>query len=216
VPHQKSTAVSTDQQQQTQDQPASHKFEFINTTTDIQYSGPGSRSIARSHVMRNFHRKKGKSRLHQSNLQGPGTSQSLLATAQVRGQSNPNRGPSRFTDVDNTWLHKLDENAMHYMIHSENKDDTGNKSGLLLGVLRHQGRSEGHHELQMSSLWALPVDAHAVELIHHCKPFLFQICSGHCLCIHSLIYYRMPSISRNLITYHPLKTFRSSPRLSFL
>jgi hypothetical protein len=175
VPNQKSTAISMDQQQQTQDQPASPQFEFINTTTDVQYSGPGSRSIARSHVMRNFHRKKGKSRPHQANLQGPGTSQSLLATAQVQGQSNPNRGPSRFTDVGDTGLHKLDENAMHYLIHSENKGDVVNNSGLLLGVPRRQGRNEGHHELQMSNLWALPVDAHAVELIHHCKPFLFQI-----------------------------------------
>jgi len=35
VPHQKSTALSMDQQQQTQGSPTSLQFEFINTTTDV-------------------------------------------------------------------------------------------------------------------------------------------------------------------------------------
>ena len=183
VPHQKSTASCLDQQKQTQGQPTSPQFEFINTTTNVQYSGIGSRSVARSHVMRNFHRKKGKSRLQQANLHGPRTSQSLLPTAQVQGQSGPNRSLSGLIGAEDTRLNRLDENAMHGLTHSDKAGSSDNKSALWLRP-RHQERDKEHRKLPISNLWALSVDAHAAELIYHCKPHLFHICSGQFLPIH--------------------------------
>jgi hypothetical protein len=194
VTHQKYAASSTGQQQQTQDPPASPQFEFINTTTDAQYSEPGSRGVARSHVMRNFHRKKGKSRLQQGNLQGPSTSQSLLTPAQVQGQSTTNRGSSRLIDVDETGLHRLDEDSKRDLIHSEKGDGAGNNSALWLRVPQRQECYEGSRELPMSNLWALPVDTHATELISHCKPCLHYICNGHCLPVHWSIHHPVQSI----------------------
>jgi hypothetical protein len=199
VPYRKSTTSSMDQQQQTQGQPASPQFVFINTTTDIQYSGPGSRSVARSHVMRKFHRKRGKSRLQQANVHGPSTPQSLVAAAQVHAQSNPNRSSSRLIDVDNPGLHRLDENSMHDLTHSEEEDSAGNSSALWLRVPRRQ---EVRRQLPMSNLWALPVDAYATELIYHCKSCLFHICSGHCLPLHWPIHYLI-LISHELSSSHP-------------
>lgn len=174
VPHERSTSSSTDrQQQQQQGQLTSPQFAFINTTTAVQYSGQRSRSVARSHVMRNFHRKKGKSRLQQANLDGPSTSRSFLATGQVQGQSNPNSSSSRLIDVDQPNLHRLGENAIQNVTYSGKESGAGNNSTLLwLREPRHEERHEEHRELPASNLWVLPVDAHATELIYHCKPCL--------------------------------------------
>lgn len=183
VPHQKSTTSSIDQQRQTQDQSAFRQFEFINTTTNVQYSGRGSRTVARSHVMRNFHRKKGKSKLQQKNLHSPGASPSIFAPARVQGESNANRSSSRLIGVDGPGLHRLDENAMHDLTQSEKEGNAENYSALWLRP-PYQGSDQERHELPMSNLWALPVDAHATELICHCKPCLFHICSGQGLHAH--------------------------------
>jgi hypothetical protein len=193
VPHQKSTTSSIDKQKQTQGQPASPQFVFINTTTDVQYSGRGSRSVARSHVMRNFHRKKGKSKLQQANTYGPSASQSLLATAQVQGPLNPNRSLSRLTEVGDAELHRIDENTTHYLTHSENEGGADNNPALWQCVPPRRRRDEGPHELPMNNLWALPVDAHATELIYHCKPCPLHICYSHCF-VHSSIHYLILSV----------------------
>jgi len=78
----------------------------------------------------------------------------------------------------------LDENVKRYLTDAKNEDDACNNLELWLYAPRLQGRDEGHHELPMSNLWALPVDGHAPELIYHCKLCLFQVCSGHCLPVH--------------------------------
>jgi hypothetical protein len=163
VPHERSASSSTNQQQQQQDRLVPLQFAFINTTTALQYSSQGSRSVARSHIMRNFHKRKVKSRLQQANLDGPSTSQSLLATGQVHGQSNPNSSSSRLIDVENSKIHRLDGNALQNVTYSGEECEP-----------QHQVRHKGRRELPISNLRALPVDAHATELIYHCKLCLFH------------------------------------------
>jgi hypothetical protein len=168
--------------------------------------------------MRNFHRRKVKSRLQQTNLDGPSTSQSLRVTGQVHGQSNPNSGSSRLIGVENSEIHRLDGNALQNVTYSREECGAGNNSASLwLREPRLQVHHKERRELPMSNLWALPVDAHATELIYHCKPCLFH----SIFIVKSLsnpVYptnYTRPMLCK-LITYHSQKTFRYSPRVLFL
>jgi hypothetical protein len=158
-------------QKQEGEQSRSPTFEFINTTTDVQYSGPGSRSAARSHVMRNFHKRKGKSRPEHARLWGQGSSLPALANPLSHEVSSPNTTYPVGIEVYGqrvAALRQPDENA------TESEEKTSglhNDLELWLPVQQHQKPPE----LPMSNPWALPIDQHAGELISHCKRFLIYI-----------------------------------------
>jgi hypothetical protein len=57
-------------------------FEFINTSTASQYSGDGSRTAARSHVMRTFHRQRGRSKTPTTSTTSSGASSPILSSRQ--------------------------------------------------------------------------------------------------------------------------------------
>jgi len=154
----------TNQEGQQLGQVTPHQFAFINTTDGVQYSGQGSKSVVRSHVMRNFHRQKKKSRMKQADLDSPENSKSFPSIDQRLGQANPYSS----MDGDNPWLHREDNKAVKSLINSSKENEPGKNSAL---VLQRQRHDEGG-ELLMSNLWPLPVDAHATELIYHCKPCL--------------------------------------------
>lgn len=159
-----------------QDQPPSPTFEFINTTTDVQYSGPGSRSVARSHVMRNFHKRKGKSRLEHTKPCDPGLSLQPLYIRQRLGVSSlksiRQRQIGTYGQVA-PMPHRPSEDAIES---GEKSSGPPSDSALRLQVSKHQNPPE----LPMSNLWALPIAPYAYELIQHCKPY-FHIWHGLCL-----------------------------------
>jgi hypothetical protein len=171
--------------------PVVPEFEFIHTTNNDQYSGPGSRTVARSHVMRNFHRQKGRPKSQPSKLPGPlmtrfryqEVSQAPhVASSSVTFSPELQVIPQRGQDVAST---SEEEQTPDSVIEGD-KTSLDSTIQEQVGGLGHGFASwlkrrpyQNSFPLSISNLWALPIDIDAYELIYHRKlPFPHQIAFG--------------------------------------